>query len=170
MPGGIPAAHPVNSAARRRGGRAKIDSFEWRLIGIAAQDGTNDQLLQIGPSAIDVATDKIWIGGLQVLTCFRCPFQNAILESGRKPFDLFFHSFGHVERGARWNMAIGPRRVFSCRGAAGIKPARLCDQNKRILRMRSSCDLFLRSGDFLQRSADMDCPGSMAIWITPWNR
>src|SRR5262249_20775098 len=91
------------------------------------------QLPQVCRAAVNITTHKVSVAALEISAIHRMAGKNQITKSGCKTFDLRFDSFGHIERGITWHMAVGPRDVLSGGCAGSIEQAWLGEQNERSL-------------------------------------
>ena len=81
---------------------------------------TCHDLAPVGDSAENVTADEIRVVGLVVSAVHGVTFEDAVLEAGRKTFDLLLYCFGHIDRGTFWDMTVGPKGVLALGSASGI--------------------------------------------------
>ena len=121
-------------------------------------------------TAVDIAANQVGIARLEIGGLHHVPFENTIAETRREPLDLRFHPLAHVNVGAVRHVAIGPERVLACRSTRAVKDALLRNQHEWSLRMFAPRHATFRSGDFIERPADVHRPCEPAFLRLPRDR
>src|SRR5262249_38951468 len=94
------------------------------------------------------------VGGVHHLTR-----EDTIAKSRREPLDLIFDSLSHVDVAICWDMAVGPKCVPLIGRACFIEQTLLCQKHEWTLGNFAARYIVFRSGDFVERAAEMDCAG-----------
>src|SRR5437588_12334533 len=128
------------------------------------ENGSGNQLGQIGGAAVDITAREVRIRFFQIGRAHFVARQNAIAKTGREPLDLRFDSFRHVDLATKRNMAISPKGVLSARRARFVKETLLRDQHEWTLWNFAARDIALCARNFLNRSAEMNGPGTPALF------
>ena len=152
----IVAAHAVDAAARRGGGRAEVDPLPGWCTGSAGHRA-GEELAQVLDAAVDVAADVVGIVRLDLggaCTCRRpgC----AIAKAGRKALDLRARCARSCRRSSRSARGNRPRRC-ACPAGARVGSNRLCCASRT--KGRSGCSpaphRALRAADLIQCAPKM---------------
>ena len=130
--GGVVAAHAVDAAAGRRG-RGAQEQARVRTCGTGGRPGAG---------AAAAAGRRGSRRRCRRRRCSRCsasnqllsadvPGQHDVAEARCEALDLALDGLGHVDRGARRHVAVGPQRVLARRRPGGVEEALLADQHER---------------------------------------
>lgn len=126
---GVITTHAVDSATRRRRGRAKIETIGGKAVGIGGEHGTQQELREIVGSAADVAADEVGIQSLHGDGVLARAGEDAIAETRSKALDLCFDRLGPVFERALGYVAIGPSRVLALGSARNIEETLLGEED-----------------------------------------
>src|SRR5690349_14572623 len=96
--GGVPPAHAVHPAARRRAARAQVDALQWGPPRMQAELGPHDELAQVSTAAVYVAAHVVGVVALDVGGAHRVAGDDPITEPRCEALDLGLDPVGHVDR------------------------------------------------------------------------
>ena len=120
--------------------------------------------------AADRAADVVRVVAFEIGRGHRCARQDEVAEAGREALELRLDARGHVDAGAARHVAVGPGGVLSGRRARRVEQALLRDDHVRPLRVLAAPDGRLAADDLLERSADVDGAGALALGRAPGDR
>src|SRR5216683_6934990 len=109
----IEATHAMHATGGRRGGRAEVQTpIRCR---VEPRCWPDEELPQVGDSAVDVAADVVGIVALDVGRRHDVTGEDARGEARGESLDLRLDSLAHVDRRSIRHMAIGPTDVLARR-------------------------------------------------------
>src|SRR5436190_23771 len=110
--GGVEAAHPVHAGTGWRGGRAEVHAGHARVVRVAGDPWTQQELSRVVGAGGDVTADIVGVVRGQVARRAGDPAPDPLPYRRGEPFDLVQDRLGRVAGVARRHVRVRPHRVY----------------------------------------------------------